>query len=78
MTITPPFRPFEVAVLDLYDGEPNQGMRAIRTLLAAVRPLRDGKGIDIPGPTILRNLLLKKLDATEIGDLLKEYKLISE
>lgn len=50
----------------------------IRTLLAAVAPLRDGKGIDIPGPAFLRNLLLKKLDTTEIGDLLKEYKLISE
>lgn len=50
----------------------------IRTLLAAVGPLRDGKGIDIPGPAFLRNLLLKKLDATEIGDLLREYKLISE
>ncbi len=50
----------------------------IRTLLAAVSPLRDGKGIEIPGPAFLRNLLLKKLDTTEIGDLLKEYKLISK
>lgn len=50
----------------------------IRTLLAAVGPLRDGKEIDIPGPAFLRNLLLKKLDATEIGDLLREYRLISE
>ena len=50
----------------------------IRTLTAAVAPLRDGKRIDIPAPAFLRRLLLNKLDATEIGDLLKEYKLISE
>ena len=49
----------------------------VRTLLAAIGPLRDGKEIDIPGPALLRKLLLKKLDATEIGELLKEYKLIS-
>lgn len=50
----------------------------IRTLLAAVGPLRDGKQIDIPAPAFLRRLLLKKLDATEIGELLKAYKLICE
>lgn len=50
----------------------------IRALLAAVAPLRDGEGIDLPGPAFLRNLLLKKLEATEIGDLLKEFHLISE
>ena len=50
----------------------------IRTLLAAFGPLRDGKPIDIPAPAFLRRRLLKRLDATEIGDLLKEYKLISE
>ena len=50
----------------------------VRTLLAAVGPLRDGKGIEIPGPAILRRLLLKKIDATEIGDLLKEFHVISE
>lgn len=50
----------------------------IRALIAAVGPLRDGRRIDIPGPAFLRRLLLKKLDATEIGDLLREYKLICE
>jgi len=50
----------------------------IRKLLAATGRLRDGKEIRIPGPTFLHKLLMKKLDATEIGDLLKEFHLISE
>lgn len=50
----------------------------IRTLLAAIGPLRDGQGVAIPGPAFVRNLLLKKLDTTEIGDLLKDYNLISK
>lgn len=50
----------------------------IRTLLAAITPLRDGKGIDIPGPAFLRKLLLNKLEGTEIAELLKQYHLISD
>jgi oleate hydratase len=50
----------------------------IRTLLAAASRLRDGKEIDIPGPDLLRKLLTKKLDSTEIGGLLKEFHLISD
>ena len=50
----------------------------VRTLLAAASRLRDGKGIDIPGPDFLRKLLMKKLDSTEIGELLKEFHLISD
>lgn len=50
----------------------------IRTLLAATGRLRDGKGLEIPGPAFLRNLLLKKLDSTEIGVLLREYKLVPD
>ena len=50
----------------------------IRTLLAAVTPLRDGKGIDVPGPSFLRKLLMKKLEGTEIAKLLEEYDLISK
>ena len=48
----------------------------IRTLLAAAGRLRDGKEIDIPGPAFLRNLLMKKLDKTQIGVLLHEFKLV--
>lgn len=48
----------------------------VRSLLAATGRLRDGKPLDIPGPAFLRNLLLKKLDATQIGTLLQEYGLV--
>lgn len=48
----------------------------IRTLLAATGRLRDGKEIDIPGPAFLRNMLMKKLDKTQIGVLLHEFKLV--
>lgn len=50
----------------------------IRTLLAAIGPLRDGKGLDVPGPAFIRDLLMRKLDKTEIGALLHEFKLVKE
>jgi oleate hydratase len=48
----------------------------IRMLLAAAGRLRDGKELDIPGPAFVRNLLMKELDKTQIGALLREFKLI--
>lgn len=48
----------------------------IRTLLAAAGRLRDGKELDIPGPAFLRDMLMKKLDKTQIGALLHEFKLV--
>lgn len=48
----------------------------IRSLLAAASRLRDGEELHLPGPEMLRNHLLGKLDETEIGQLLTEYKLI--
>lgn len=67
-------------LLDVERGVPEvfNSTYDIRTLLDAVAPLRDGKGIDIPGPAFLRKLLMKKLDSTEIGALLKEFHLVSE
>ncbi|MGG2099336.1 hypothetical protein [Stenotrophomonas sp. NRRL B-14846] len=50
----------------------------VRSLLAATRRLRDGKELDIPGPAFLRNLLMNKLDKTQIGGLLREFKLVQE
>jgi oleate hydratase len=50
----------------------------VRTQLTALRYLRDGKELDIPGPDLPRKLLMKKLDSTEIGELLKEAHLISD
>ena len=49
----------------------------VRTLLAAISPLRDGEEIAIPGPSFLGKWLMKKLDKTEIGELLREHHLIS-
>lgn len=50
----------------------------IRVLLSAIGYLRDGEEIDIPGPAFIRNLILKKLDQTQIGVLLKEYAVIGK
>lgn len=48
----------------------------IRTLLSATGRLRDGKEINIPGPHFARDLLMKKLDKTQIGALLREFGLV--
>jgi oleate hydratase len=45
-------------------------------LLSATGRLRDGKEIDIPGPAFLRNLLMNKLDKTQIGVLLHEFGIV--
>ncbi len=47
----------------------------IRMLLSAIGSLRDGKEIHLPGPAFLRNLLMNKLDKTQIGSLLREFGL---
>jgi oleate hydratase len=47
----------------------------IRMLLSAIGSLRDGKEIHLPGPAFLRNLLMNKLDETQIGPLLREFGL---
>ena len=67
-------------LLDIERGIPEvfNSTYDIRVLLAATGRLRDGKEIDIPGPKFIRHLLLSKLDNTQIGDLLKEYKILSE
>lgn len=49
----------------------------VRKLLAAAGRLRDGKELSLPGPAFLQKLLLKKLDKTQIGALLKEFHLVS-
>ena len=50
----------------------------IRTLLAATGRLRDGAELKIPGPAFIGKLLLHKLEGREIGELLREYHLLSE
>ena len=48
----------------------------VRNLLAATSQLRDGKEVDVPGPGIVRRRLLRKIDQTQIAELLKEYNLL--
>jgi oleate hydratase len=50
----------------------------VRTQLSALGHLRDGKELDIPGPDLLRKLLMTKLESTEVGELLKAAHLISD
>jgi oleate hydratase len=50
----------------------------IRTLLAASSHLRDGVELNPPIPAFLQNLLLKQLDRTQIGALLREFHLVSD
>ena len=67
-------------LLDIERGIPEvfNSTYDIRCLLAATGRLRDGEEIDIPGPKFLRHLLLNKLDNTQIGSLLKEYKILTD
>lgn len=50
----------------------------IRTLLHTLNRVRDGQGIELPGPEILRKLVMNKLDETVIGELLKNAHLIAK
>jgi oleate hydratase len=50
----------------------------IRSLLAAAGRLRDGKAISIPGPGFLHKMLMNKLDKTQIGALLREFKIVND
>ena len=48
----------------------------IRQLLKATTRLRDGEEVALHGPTFLRNRLLKRLDGTQIGELLTDFGLV--
>ncbi|GIG66794.1 oleate hydratase [Phytomonospora endophytica] len=50
----------------------------IRKLLDAMYHLRDGERLRLPGPELLRKHLLKRLDASEVGELLTEFRLLPE
>ncbi|MFD1814473.1 oleate hydratase [Rhodococcus gannanensis] len=65
-------------LLDIERGVPEvfNSTYDLRSLLAATTRLRDGKELDIPGPAVLKKWLLGKLDATEVGVLLKEFGLV--
>ena len=65
-------------LLDVERGVPEvfNSTYDIRMLLAASSCLRDGRELDIPGPAFVRHLLMKELDKTQIGALLREFKLV--
>ncbi|MFT3800994.1 MAG: oleate hydratase [Burkholderiaceae bacterium] len=50
----------------------------IRKLLAATGRLRDGKELDLPGPAFIQKLLLRRIEDTQIGELLKEFHLVRD
>ncbi|MEV7188018.1 oleate hydratase [Kitasatospora sp. NPDC093102] len=50
----------------------------VRKLLAATTRLRDGAELDLPGPEFLRKRLLRRLEASEIGELMQEFGLIED
>ena len=67
-------------LLDVERGVPEvfNSTYDIRMLLSATGRLRDGKEIDIPGPAFVRNLLMNKLDKTQIGALLREFGIVGD
>jgi len=48
----------------------------IRALLKATAVMRGGQPLKIPGPQFLERMLLEKLDATQVGKLLDDAKLL--
>jgi len=50
----------------------------VRALLAATSRLRNGEELRLPGPGVFRNWLLRKLDATEVGELMTEFGLVPD
>ncbi|MCA4727281.1 oleate hydratase [Mycolicibacterium fortuitum] len=50
----------------------------VRKLLAASSRLRDGDELHLPGPALVRKWIQRRLDSTEIGDLLEEFDLLPE
>lgn len=67
-------------LLDIERGVPEvfNSTYDIRMLLAASGRLRDGKEMNLPGPAFVRHLLMKELDKTQIGALLREFKLVGD
>lgn len=50
----------------------------VRALLHATTALRDGEGMQLPGPEPLRRRLLGRIESNEIGQLLTEAGVISD
>jgi oleate hydratase len=69
----------DYTLLDVERGVPEvfNSTYDIRSLPGATVRLRDGKAFDIPGPAFLRNVLMNKLDQTQIGAQLREFGLVT-
>ena len=67
-------------LLDIERGVPEvfNSTYDIRKLVFATSRLRDGEELPLPGPDFVRNRLVRKLDQSEIGELLTEFGLIPE
>ncbi|GAA2036220.1 oleate hydratase [Catenulispora yoronensis] len=67
-------------LLDIERGVPEvfNSTYDIRTLLEATTRLRDDDPLHLPGPARLRDRVLARLDATEVGELLRDAGLIAE
>ncbi|MFF2082277.1 oleate hydratase [Nocardia sp. NPDC058176] len=67
-------------LLDIERGVPEvfDSTYDIRSLLAATSRLRDGAEVSLPGPDFVRNRLIKKLEDTEIGVLLRDSGLLGD
>jgi oleate hydratase len=65
-------------LLDIERGVPEvfNSTYDVRSLLTATSRLRDGAEVELPGPSFLQKRLMKKLDETEIGELLREFQLL--
>ena len=50
----------------------------VRKLMDASSRLRDGKPIELPLPSGVRKMIAKKLETTEIGELMKEFHLLAD
>ncbi len=67
-------------LLDVERGVPEvfNSTYDLRTLLAATGRLRDGKELQLPGPALVRKLLVGKLDQSQIGALLRQAGLVQD
>lgn len=50
----------------------------LRFLLKATARLRDGETVELPGPKFVGNRVIKRLDHTQIGQLLTDFGLVPE
>jgi len=66
-------------LLDIERGVPEvfNSTYDVRKLLSAMSHLRDGEALHLHGPRLLRERLLKKVDDTELGELLAEFSLLA-